>query len=84
MMAKVLLLFPRFSTFVFPIMAAQLPTELWWKILELLPLYEVSQVGQVNTVFLEIARELRYRDLKFVGYDEKTEHKLETMRSVIE
>ncbi|KAF5390513.1 hypothetical protein D9757_005200 [Collybiopsis confluens] len=63
-------------------MTAQLPTEIWWKILEFLPLHDVVRVGRVNAVFLEIARELRYRNLKFVGYDRETERKLENIRSL--
>ncbi|KAF5390514.1 hypothetical protein D9757_005201 [Collybiopsis confluens] len=64
-------------------MTLQLPTEIWWKIFEILPLHDVIRAGRVNAVFLEIARELRYRNLKFVGYDEGTEGELENIRSVL-
>ncbi|KAF5390511.1 hypothetical protein D9757_005202 [Collybiopsis confluens] len=48
-------------------MTVELPTEIWWKILTFLPSDSTIRVGQVNRVFLGIARELWYRNLKFVG-----------------
>ncbi|KAF5391014.1 hypothetical protein D9757_004024 [Collybiopsis confluens] len=64
-------------------MTVQLPFELWWKILNYLPSDKnIIQLGSVNRVFLEIARQLRYRALEINKVDNVTnKHQLQIIRS---
>ncbi|KAF5369728.1 hypothetical protein D9757_011991 [Collybiopsis confluens] len=63
-------------------MTVELPTEIWWKILEYLPLANIVRLGPVNRIFLELARQKQYRSLKFTTYDREIELRLENIRSL--
>ncbi|KAF5390487.1 hypothetical protein D9757_005181 [Collybiopsis confluens] len=62
-------------------MTIQLPTEIWWRILDYLPSNKVKQLGRVNRAFLEKARQSRYQSLVIYEYDKKTKRRLEKIRS---